>query len=40
MSDDPLDGLAIIQVHRHTELIPKPELINSRKSNKSYLLTK
>ena len=40
MSEDPLGGLAIIQVHRHTELIQKPKLINSRKSNKSYLLTK
>ena len=38
MSEDRLSSLAMLQVHRNTELIPKPELIYSRKSNWRYLL--
>ena len=38
MSEDRLSGLAMLHVYRNTDLIPKPELIYSRKSNWRYLL--
>ena len=38
MSEDCLHGVAMLQVHRNTELIPIPELIYSRNSNWRYLL--
>ena len=40
MAEDRLSGLAMLQVHRNTEQIPKPAFINSRKSNWRYLLNK